>query len=131
MKIYHILGDERYFVHGRNFPKYTVVLVLNNGTELYCDNFRYTKDGKMEILCYIPFSQKWGKFYAKNQYTDMMEKYRKEHPEKRRHRHSGYRVHRNKNKSCSRGKNRKAHKIPPSIMWAAQHPFQGGGFTPR
>lgn len=131
MKIYHILGDERYFVHGRNFPKYTVVLVLNNGTELYCDNFRYTKDGKMEILCYIPVSQKWGKFYAKNQYTDIIEKYRKEHPEKRKHRHSGYRVHRNKNKSCSRDKNRKAHKIPSSIMWAAQHPFQGGGFTPR
>ena len=129
MKIYHILGDERYLVHGRKFPKYTVVLILNNGTELYCDNFRYTKDGKMEILCYIPVSHKWGKFYAKNQYTDMIEKYRQEYPEKRKHRHRRHKVHHNKKGSY--GGNRKACKIPSSVLWAAQHPFQGGGFTPK
>lgn len=22
-------------------------------------------------------------------------------------------------------------KIPSSVLWAAQHPFQGGGFTPK
>ena len=35
MNIYHTLGGQ-YLIHGREFPINTVVLILDNGVELFC-----------------------------------------------------------------------------------------------
>ena len=58
MNIYHTLGGQ-YLIHGREFPINTVVLVLDNGVELFCFNFNMTKDKKIIVTVYNPARKQW------------------------------------------------------------------------
>lgn len=59
MKLYHTLGGQ-YLIHGKEFPKGTIVLCLDNGVELYCDksNFHNTQS-KFLIKIYTPDEKTW------------------------------------------------------------------------
>lgn len=58
------------YIHGKQFPVGTIILRLNNKTEIACSNFRFIK-GKLEIFVYKPFS-KWKREFARNQYTKII-----------------------------------------------------------
>ena len=51
IKIYHTLGGQ-YFIHGKEFPKGTVVLQTDNGIELFCTNFNTARSRKMLVIIY-------------------------------------------------------------------------------
>lgn len=57
MKVYHTYGGQ-YLMHGREFPKGTVVLQLDNGVEMYCSNFK-TKSRTL-WFCYMILVKKNG-----------------------------------------------------------------------
>lgn len=125
MKVYHTY-EGQYLMHGREFPKGTVVLQLDNGVEMYCSNFK-TKSRILLVLLYDPRKEKWFCGKMKNDYTELMWKYFIKHkkeiiPE---------RIIFNKNKRRSDNKQGKRPTVPKSVRWAAEHPFQGGGVSPR
>lgn len=126
MKIYHTYGGQ-YLIHGREFPKGTVVLQLDNDVEMYCSNFK-TKSRTLLILLYDPVKRKWFRGTMKNEYTELMWKYFAKHkkeiiPE---------RIIFNKSKrKKNNSKQGKRLTIPKSVRWAAEHPFQGGSVSPR
>ena len=51
IKIYHTLGGQ-YFIHGKEFPKGTVVLQTDNGIELFCTNFNTARSREMLVIIY-------------------------------------------------------------------------------
>ena len=73
MKVYHTYGGQ-YLMHGREFPKGTVVLQLDNGVEMYCSNFK-TKSRTLLVLLYDPRKEKLFCGKMKNDYTELMWKY--------------------------------------------------------
>lgn len=75
MKLYHTLGGQ-YLIHGKEFPKGTIDLCLDNGVELYCDksNFHNTKS-KFLVKIYSPTKKIWCRCKIKNEYTDLMYNY--------------------------------------------------------
>lgn len=60
------------YIHGKQFPVGTIILRLNNKTEIACSNFYFIK-GKLEIFVYKPFT-KWQREFSRNQYTQIMYK---------------------------------------------------------
>jgi hypothetical protein len=62
----------------------------------------------------------------KNEYTELMWQYYREHNKKKRSHHK--KKHQSYN---TKVKGSKTVKIPNSVKWAMQHPFQGGGCSPR
>jgi hypothetical protein len=84
MNIYHTLGGQ-YLIHGREFPINTVVLILDNGVELFCCNFNMTKDKKIIVTVYNPASKQWVKCKLRNNYTKVMWEYYKKNIKKRNH----------------------------------------------
>ena len=126
MNIYHTLGGQ-YLIHGREFPINTVVLILDNGVELFCCNFNMTKDKKIIVTVYNPASKQWVKCKLRNNYTKVMWEYYKKNIKKRNH---TKKYKKNKTKRW-KGTVARCNKIPNSVQWAAMHPFHGGGMTPR
>ena len=59
--------------HGKQFPVNTIILRLDNKTELAISDFRF-QNGKLEVFCYKPFG-KWKKFYLRNNYTKIIYDY--------------------------------------------------------
>jgi hypothetical protein len=127
MKLYHTVGGQ-YLIHGKEFPKGTIVLNLDNGVELYCDksNF-YNTRRKLLILIYSPKKKRWYRCKMKNEYTDLMYDYYKKNekkinpkipPKKKRH-----------TKENNHGT--RPVSIPKNVRWSMEHPFQGGGVSPR
>lgn len=72
MRITRTLGGSTNIIHGREFSSNSVVLQLNNDTELVCQDFRHSRKQKLELFCYISTENKWVKIYAKNGYTELM-----------------------------------------------------------
>lgn len=63
----------REYRHGKELPVNTIILHLDNGTEITCQNFRYI-NGKLEIFVYKPFG-KWKRELTRNKYTKIMYEY--------------------------------------------------------
>lgn len=127
MKLYHTLGGQ-YLIHGKEFPKGTIVLCLDNGVELYCDksNFHNTQS-KFLIKIYTPDEKTWYRCKMKNEYTDLMYDYFRKNKNKiepkkipKKHHHTKENTHGTKRVT-----------IPKSVRWSMEHPFQGGGISPR
>ena len=55
-KIYHTLSHE--YIRDKLFPMNAVVLKLDNGMVLVCQNFKLRND-KMQLFCYLPKEHKW------------------------------------------------------------------------
>lgn len=126
MQLYHLLGGCDKILHGREFPKDTVVLKLDNGMELVCCNFHHSRKEKLELYVWIPVEKKWVKTYEKNEYTEMMW----EHYRKVKRKQQTYQKKHVKS-SAKKTKGTKLVKVPNSVSWAMAHPFQGGGVSPR
>lgn len=126
IKIYHTLGGQ-YLIHGREFPKGTVVLQLKNGTEFFCSSFNTARSRDLLVLVYDSHKKNWKRVMMKNEYTELMWDY--------------YRKNKKKIKTKEKNKKHYVHKenkkgtkpvaIPDSVRWAAKHPYQGGGVSPR
>ena len=58
------------YLHGKQFPVGTVILRLDNKTELAISDFHF-QNGKLEVFCYKP-SGKWKCFLLRNDYTKIM-----------------------------------------------------------
>ncbi len=124
IKVYHTLGGQ-YLIHDKEFPMGTVVLKMDNGIELFCKNFNIPRSEKMLVTVYNPIKNKWIRCKMKNEYTEIMwDYYKKKVKPKRKHK-----------KRFTRRKEKKHGtqpvKIPESVRWAMQHPYQGGGVSPR
>ena len=72
MKITRTLGGCTNIIHGKEFRRNSIILYLNNGTELVCQDFCHSRKQKLELFCYITTENKWVKTYAKNEYTELM-----------------------------------------------------------
>lgn len=127
MKLYHTLGGQ-YLIHGKEFPKGTIVLCLDNGVELYCykSNF-YNTTKKLLISIYNQKEKIWYRCKMKNEYTDIMYDYFRKNKNKiepkkipKKHHHTKENTHGTKRVT-----------IPKSVRWSMEHPFQGGGISPR
>lgn len=90
MQLSRTLGGCSNFIHGREFPMHSIVMQLNNGTELVCTNFRHSRKLPLELFCYIPTEKKWVRTYAKNEYTEMMWDYYRKCERKNRMRKGNY-----------------------------------------
>lgn len=126
MKITHTLGGSDNTVHGRNFPKDSIIMQLDNGLELVCCDFHHSRENPLELFCYILAEKKWIKTYAKNEYTEMMWDYYRKISRKNKTRGKKHRK-----SSIKKSKGTRVRKIPNSVSWAAAHPYQGGGVSPR
>jgi len=126
IKIYHTLGGQ-YLIHGKEFPKGTVVLQTDNGIGLFCTNFNTARSREILVVIYNPIKKKWARCMMKNEYTEFMWDY--------------YRRNKKKINPKVKHKKRYSHKenkhgtqpvkIPESVRWAIQHPYQGGGVSPK
>lgn len=127
MKLSHTLGGQ-YLIHGKEFPIYTIVLRLDNGVELYCkkSNF-YSKDRKLLVLIYSPDKKTWFRCKMKNEYTDLMWDYYKKNEKKFNPKIPPKKKHRTKENNHGT----RPVSIPKSVRWSMEHPFQGGGVSPR
>jgi hypothetical protein len=127
VRIYQTLGGG-YLIHGREFPMGTVVLQLDNGVELYCSNFNTPRKYDLQVLVYIPHEKKWLRCMMKNEYTEQMWQYYRKCSRKKRSHYNSKKKHQSNNKKVNGSKRVK---VPDSVRWAMQHPFQGGGCSPR
>lgn len=126
MRLSHTLGGCDNMVHGREFPMNSVIMKLDNGTELVCYNFYQSSEEPLELFCYIFKEKKWVKTYARNKYTEMMwEYYRKNIRKKKTHHKKWIKSKKKKIKGI------KPVKVPNSVSWSMAHPFQGGRVSPR
>lgn len=126
MRLHHTLGGCGNILHGREFPKDSVILQLDNGMELVCCNFRHSRKEPLELFVWIPSKKKWVKTYEKNEYTEMMWGHYRKLKRKQTTHHQKHIKSRNK-----KTKGTKPVKIPSSVSWAISHPLQGGGVSPR
>ena len=81
IKIYHTLGGQ-YLIHGKEFPKGTVVLQMENGTELFCRNFNTARSRKLFVMIYNPVKKNWNRCMMKNKYTELMWDYYRKNKKK-------------------------------------------------
>ena len=72
MQIRRTLGNE--VCYRKQFPMNTVVLRSENGSEIFCSNFRKVK-GNVTVYIHIPGEQKLYKMEMCNEYTEAMYKY--------------------------------------------------------
>lgn len=128
MRLYHTLGGQ-YLIHGKEFPKGTVVLQTDDGIEVFCRNFNNTaRSRELLVHVYNPINKKWIRCMMKNAYTELMWNYYKKNkkkidPRMRYPKKNSYK----KNKEGTRA----AVAVPDSVRWAIQHPYQGGGISPK
>lgn len=61
------------YLHGKQFPVGTIIMQLDNKTEIAISNFHF-QNGKLEVFCYQPFG-KWEKIFLRNGYTKIMYDY--------------------------------------------------------
>lgn len=68
IRIYHTLGVQ-YLIHGKEFPKGTVVLQTDNGIELFCTKFNTARSRKILVIIYNLIKKKWTRCMMKNKYV--------------------------------------------------------------
>ena len=61
------------YLHGKQFPIGTVILRLDNKTELAISDFHF-QNGKLEVFYYKP-SGKWKRTFLRNEHTKIMYDY--------------------------------------------------------
>ena len=71
MKLERLVYSE--YRHGKHFPIGTIILYLNNKTELAISNFHF-QNGKLEVFYHEPFG-KWKRDFLRNDYTKIMYDY--------------------------------------------------------
>ena len=81
MKLERLVYSE--YRHGKHFPVSTIILYLNNKTELAISNFHF-QNGKLEVFYYEPFG-KWKRDFLRNDYTKIMYDYYCKGKQKSRH----------------------------------------------
>ena len=118
----------QYLIHDKEFPMGTVVLQMDNGIELFCKNFNIPRSEKILVTVYNPIKKKWIRCKMKNEYTEIMWDYYKKNKKKikRKSKHKKIYTRRKEKKHGTQPV-----KIPESVRWAMQHPYQGGGVSPR
>lgn len=126
MQLSRTLGGCCDIIHGKEFPMNSIILTADNGTQLVCTNFHQSRKQKLKLYVWLPIDKKWVVTYAKNEYTEMMWAYYRKCEHKSRNHYKKH-TKRTKNKSGSV----KTVTIPKSVVWSMQHPFQGGGVSPR
>lgn len=142
MKITHVIM-QREVIHDREFLMNSVIVYLDNKNVLVCSKFPYNRKYKVELLVWLNDKHKWVKTFEKNQYTELMWKYRKQLNRKKKKLRSKFK-RANYNQLMKPGLERKSSKklyvranacqpkkIPSTVQWAAKHPFNGGGFSPK
>ena len=75
MQISRTLGGCTNDINGKYFPTNSVILRIDNGIILVCQDFRKTRNGSTQLFCYLPKEKKWVITYAKNEYTEIMLQY--------------------------------------------------------
>ena len=90
MKLSRTLGGCCNFVHGREFPMGSVILQLNNGTELVCTNFRQSRKLPLKVYCYLPQEKKWATTLLKGECKEIMWDYYRKCERKNRIRKGNY-----------------------------------------
>lgn len=64
MNIYHDYGGE-YPIHGKVFPIGTVVLELDTGMIICCNEFNVSRSEKLSVYVYLPAKKMGKKFVEK------------------------------------------------------------------
>lgn len=90
MQLSRTLGGCCNIVHGREFPTNTIILRLDNGTELVCTNFRQSRKKPLQVYCYIPTEKKWVVTSLKGNYKEIMWDYYRKCERKHRIRKGNY-----------------------------------------
>ena len=81
MKLERLVYAE--YRYGKHFPVGTIILHLNNKTELAISNFHF-QNGKLEVFYHEPFG-KWKRDFLRNDYTKIMYDYYCKWKQKSRH----------------------------------------------
>ena len=86
MQLSRILGGSCNLVHGKEFPMNSIVLYLDNKTELICTNFHQSRKNPLRVYCYTPTEKKWTIKFLKGNYKEIMwDYYRKCERKHRKH----------------------------------------------
>ena len=72
MQLSRTLGGCNNMVHGKEFPMYSVILNLDNGTDLVCTNFRQSRKNPLKVYCYMPTEKKWVITSLQGKYKEIM-----------------------------------------------------------
>lgn len=90
MQLSRILGGCCNLVHEREFPMNSIVLQLDNKTELVCTNFKQSRKQPLRVHCYIPTENKWVITFLKGNYKEIMWDYYRRCERKHRIRKGNY-----------------------------------------
>ena len=77
-------------IKGKEMPMNSIVLRLDNKAILVCSKFNHSRKQNLELLIWLPTQKKWVRTYAKNEYTEMMWDYYRNHQQKRKKKHINY-----------------------------------------
>ena len=77
-------------IKGKEMPMNGIVLRLDNKAILVCSKFNHSRKQNLELLVWLPTQNKWVRTYVKNQYTEMMWDYYRNHQQKRKKKHINY-----------------------------------------
>ena len=90
MQLSRTLGGCNNTVHGKEFPMNSVILHLDNGTDLVCTNFRQSRKDPLQVYCYIPMEKKWVITLLRDDYKEIMWNYHRKCERKNRGRSGNY-----------------------------------------
>lgn len=90
MQLSRTLGGCCDIIHGKEFPMNSIILTVDNGTQLVCTNFHQSRKQKLKLYVWLPVEKKWVVTYAKNEYTEMMWTYHRKCEHKNRIRKGNY-----------------------------------------
>lgn len=88
MKIYKALYRE--ILHEKEFPMGSIILTLDNKTQIVCNKFNHSRTKKLELHVWLPIERKWVITYAKNRYTEIMWDYYHKTQDKRNKKYISY-----------------------------------------
>ena len=126
IRIYHTLGGA-YPIHDREFRMGTVVLQLDNKVEIFCDKANFiSKKHPILVFVYNPYKKKWYRIKMQNEYTEFMWRYYKKHQNK-----INPKIKKKVHYKHVDQRGTRPVSIPKSVRWASEHPYQGGGVSPR
>ena len=87
MQIYKTLYRE--IIHEKEFPMGSIILTLDNNTQLVCNQF-HLHEGNLELYVWLPIEKKWVITYARNRYTKIMFDYYRRTQKKKRGKRVNY-----------------------------------------
>lgn len=72
MQLSRTLGGANNFIHGMEISMNSIILTVDDGTQLVCTNFHQSRKQKLKLYVWLPLEKKWVVTYAKNEYTEKM-----------------------------------------------------------